>query len=100
MGYALDLGRTAISMGREAGNREDNSNKLRFMIANCRWGKCGMGGNRCAAAQMSRSAAIHGTLGVIRRRGESRLRLLRGCCMVMMMLMHRAITMVYRYRVA
>ena len=87
-------------MGRETGNREDNRNKLRFTIANCRWGKCGMSGNCCAAPQMSGSAAIHGTLGVIGRRGESRLRFWRGRTMVMMMLMHGAITVVCRYRVA
>ena len=99
MGYALDQGRTAISMGGEAGNREDNRNKLRFTIAHCRWGKCGMGGNCCAAAQMSGSTAIHGTFGVIGRRREMRLRFWRGCIMVVM-LVHRAITMVHRYRMA
>ncbi len=99
MGYALDQGRTAISMGREAGNREDNRNKLRFTIANRRWGKCGMRGNCCTAAQMPRSAAIHGTLGVIRSRGESRFGLLHSRTM-MMMPMHAAITVVCRYRMA
>ena len=100
MGYALDQGRTAISMGGKTGNREDNRNKLRFTIANRRWGKCGMRGNCCAAAQMSRSAAIHGTLGVIRSRGESRVGLLHGRTMVLMVPMHGAITVVCRYRMA
>ena len=99
MGYALDQGRTAISMGRETGNREDNRNKLRFTIANCRWGKRGMGGNCCAAAQMSGSAAIHGAFGFIGGRGESRLRFWSRHAVVMM-LVHGAITMVHCHRVA
>jgi hypothetical protein len=59
-----------------------------------------MGGNCCAAPEMSGSAAIHGTLGVIGRGGESRLRLWcarglwRGRIMVMMM-MRRTITVVH-----
>jgi len=69
MSCALDQGRTAISVGRETGNREDNPNKLRFTIANCRWGKCGIGGNCCAAPQVSGSAAIHGAFGIIGRSG-------------------------------
>ena len=86
-------------MGRETGNREDNRNKLRFTIANCRWGKRGMGGNCCAAAQMSGSAAIHGTLGIIGSRGEMRLRFWRGRT-VMMMPMHWTVTVVCRYCMA
>ncbi len=65
--FALDEGRTAISMGRKAGNCEDNRSKLEFKIAHCRWRKIRIGGNCCAAPQMSRRAAIHRTLGVIRR---------------------------------
>ena len=100
MGYALNQGRTAISMGGKTGNREDNRNKLPFTIANRRWGKCGMRGNGCAAAQMSGSAAIHGTLGVIRSCRESRFGLLHRWTMVMMIPMHVAITVVCRYRMA
>jgi hypothetical protein len=99
LGCALAEGRTAISVGRKARNRKDNRNKLYLAVAHCRWGKIGVRGNCCAAPQMSGSAAIHGTFGVIGRCGEMRLRLWRGRIMVVM-LMHRAITMVHYHRVA
>lgn len=99
LGCALDQGRTAISVGRKAGNRKDNRNKLCFATAHCRWGKTWIRGNRCSAAQMSGSAAIHGTFGVIGDRGEMRLRFWCGRIMVVM-LVHRAITVVHCHRVA
>ena len=73
LGCALGEGRAAISVGREAGDREYNCNKLDLTVAHCRWGKIRIGGNGCSASQMSWSAAIHGTLGIIGRRGEGRL---------------------------
>lgn len=85
-------------MRRKAGNSEHNRNKLYFAIAHCRWGEIGIRGNCCAAPQVSRSAAIHGTLGIIGRCGEMRLRLWRRRIMVVM-LVHRAITMVHYHRV-
>jgi hypothetical protein len=99
LGCALDEGRTAISMGRKAGNSEDNRNQVNLAVAHCRWRKIGVPGNRCAAPQMSGSAAIHGTLGIIGRRGEVRLRFWRRRIMVVM-LVHRTITMVHCHRVA
>ena len=69
LGCALAEGRTAISVGREPGNRKDNRNKLYFAVAHCRWGKIGVRRNCCTATQMSRNAAIHRTFGVIGRRG-------------------------------
>ena len=99
LGCALDQGRTAISVGRKAGNRKDNRNKLYFAAAHCRWGKVGIRGNRCSAAQMSGGAAIHGTFGVIGGRGEMRLRFWCGRIMVVM-LVHRAITVVHRHSMA
>jgi hypothetical protein len=73
LGCALDEGRAAISVGRKAGNNEHNGNKLDLAIAYCRRREIRVGGNCCSAPQMSRSAAIHGTFGVIGRRGEGRL---------------------------
>jgi hypothetical protein len=68
LGCSLDEGRTAISMGRKAGSREHNRNKVNLAVAHCRWGKVGIRGNCCTAPQMSRRTAIHGTLGIIGRR--------------------------------
>lgn len=59
-------------MGRKAGNREHNRNHVNLAVAHCRWRKIGVRGNCYAAPQMSGSAAIHGTFGIIGRRGESR----------------------------
>jgi hypothetical protein len=97
LGCALDQGRTAISMGGKTGNCEHNRNKLDLTVAHCRWGKIGIGGNCCAAPQMSRSATIHGTLGVIWRRGKSCFRFRRRRSIMVVMLMHGTITMVCRY---
>jgi hypothetical protein len=65
---SLDEGRTAIRMGRKAGSREHNRNKVNLAVAHCRWGKVGIRGNCCATPQVSRRTAIHGTLGIIGRR--------------------------------
>lgn len=86
-------------MGRKTGNGEHNRNKMDIEVAHCRWGKIRMLGDRCFAPQMSRSAAIHGAFGIIGCRGEGRFRFWCGRIMVMM-LVHRAITVVYCHRVA
>ena len=99
LGCALRKGRTAISVGRIAGNRKDYRNKLYFAVAHCRWGKIGVRGNCCAAAQMSGSAAIHGTFGIIELRRKMRLRFWRGRIMVVM-LVHGAITVVHCHGMA
>jgi hypothetical protein len=96
LGCSLDEGRTAISMGRKAGDRKDNRNQVNLAVAHCRWRKIGVRGNCGSAPQMPGSAAIHGTLSVIGRRGESRFRFRRG----RMMVVHRTITMVHCHRVA
>lgn len=92
-------------MGRETSNGEHNRNKLDIEVAHCRWGKIRMRGNRCSAPQMARSAAIHGALGIIGRRGKGRLRFGSGRGFwsghaVVMMLVHGAITVVYYHGVA
>ena len=92
-------------MGRKTGNGEHNRNKLDLMVAHCRWGKIRMGGKCCSAPQMSRSAAIHGTFGIIGCRGKRRLRFWSGRGFwsghaVVMMLVHGAITVVHYNRVA
>jgi hypothetical protein len=98
LGCALDEGRTAISMRRKAGNCEHNRNQLNLAVAHCRWRKIGVRGNCGSAPQMPGSAAIHGTLSVIGRRGESRFRFWRGRMMVV--LVHRTIAVVHCHRVA
>lgn len=99
LGCALDAGRTAISMRRKTGNGEHNRNKLDLTVAHCRWGKIGIRGNCRAAPQMSGSTAIHGTFSIIGCCGEGRLRFWSGRIMVVM-LVHRAITVVCCYRMA
>jgi hypothetical protein len=104
LGCALDEGRrTAISVGGKTSNGEYNHNKLDLTVAHGWWRKIGIAGNCCTAPQMSRSAAIHGTFSIIGCRGEGRLRFWGGfwsCRAVMVMLVHRAITVVYCHRVA
>ena len=86
-------------MGRKTGYGENNRNKLYLKVAHCRWGKIRLRGDGCSAPQMSRSAAIHGAFGIIGRSGEGRLRFRSGHA-VMMMLVHRAITVVHCHGVA
>jgi hypothetical protein len=90
-------------MGRKTGNSEYNRNKLDLKVAHRRWGKIRMRGNRCFTPHMAWSAAIHGAFGIIGRRGKSGLRFWSGFWRgraVVVMLVHRAITMVYCHRVA
>jgi hypothetical protein len=86
-------------VGRKAGNREHNRNKLDLAVAHRRWGKIGIGGNCCSVPQMSWRAAIHGAFGVIGCRGESRLRFWWVRIMVVM-LVHGTITVVHCHGMA
>jgi hypothetical protein len=87
-------------MGGKAGDGECNRKKLNFTVTHCRWGERRVCGNCGSAAKMSRRAAIHGTLGVVGGRGKSRFRLWRRCCVVVVMLVRRTVTVVCNYGMA
>jgi hypothetical protein len=80
-------------MGRKTGYGERNRGKMNFPVAHGQWGKKRICGNCGSIRRMSRHAAIHGTLGLIVSRRKRGLGLRRGRSMVVM-LVHRAITMV------
>ena len=83
-------------MGRKTGDGERNRGKVDFPVAHGQWGKKRVCGNRGAIPQVSRHAAIHGALGLIGSRRKRRLGFRRSRTMVVM-LMHRAITVVCRH---
>jgi hypothetical protein len=80
-------------VGRKTGDGERNGNKVDFPVAHCQWGKKRIRGNHGAIRWMSRHAAIHGALGLIFRRRKRGFGFRRHRTMVMM-LVHRAITVV------
>jgi len=78
---------------RKTGDGERNGSKVDFPVAHCQRGKKRIRGNHGAVPWMSRHAAVHGTLGLIVSRGKRGLGFRRGG-IVVVMLMHRAITVV------
>ena len=87
-------------MGGKTSDGECNRKKLNFTVTHCRWGERRVYGNCGPAAKMSRGAAIHGTFRVIGGRGKSRFRLWRRCCVVVVMLVRRTVTVVCNYGMA
>ena len=81
-------------MRRKTGDGERNGSKVDFPVAHCQWGKKRIRGNHGAIRWMARHAAIHRALGRIVSRRKRGLGLRRGGIMVMLMLVHRAITVV------
>jgi hypothetical protein len=96
LSWALNAGRAAISVRRKTGDGKRDGSKVDFPVAHCQWGKKRVCGNRGAIPQVSRHAAVHGALGLIVSRRKRSLGFRRSRTMVVM-LVHRAITVVCRH---
>ena len=96
LSWALNAGRAAISVRRKTGDGKRDGSKVDFPVAYCHWGKKRVCGNRGAIPQVSRHAAVHGALGLVVASGKRGLGFRRCGAVVMVMLVHRAITMVCR----
>jgi len=93
----LNAGRAAISVRRETGDGKRDGSKVDFPVAHCQWGKKRVCGDRGAIPQVSCHAAVHGALGLVLSRGKCGLGCRRRRAVVMVMVVHRAITVVCRH---